>query len=126
MSVAAAIVDRLLEANSRGLPPPVEAELREIHAGLGEAADKLRRLTPRAGLDERDEAVEFLGGAAERLDNIVLNYQLQDFPAIDWVLADIGACRDDLLELLNQDSFASAEDAASVQRVVDKLENLLK
>lgn len=126
MSKAEVIVNRLLEANTRGLPPPVEAELREIHASLVASAEALRELKDDSSLDERDDAVESLGHAAERIDSILLNYRIQDFPALDWVLDALRRCVDDLLELLNQDDFAKAEDAPIVQRVVDTLEDLLK
>lgn len=123
---AQAIVNRLLEANTRGLPPPVEAQVRELHASLVAASEALQALTFSSTLDERDDAVEALGPAAEALDSIVLNYQIQDFPALDWVLRALTTCRDELLELLNEDDWAKPEDAVIVQRVANTLEDLLK
>lgn len=126
MSKAATIVNALLEANTRGLPPPVEAEVTAIRNELQEAADALRTLTLRSTLDARDAAVENLGGCAERLDNLLLNYALQDFPALDWVLKALEGARDTLLEVLDQDDWAKPEDAGPVQQVVDVLTDLLK
>jgi len=123
---AQAIVNRLLEANTRGLPPPVEAQVRELHASLVAASEALQALTLTSTLDERDDAVEALGPAAEALDSIVLNYQIQDFPALDWVLDALRRCRDELLELLNGDDWAKPEDAVIVQRVANTLEDLLQ
>lgn len=116
----------ILESNTRGLPPPVEAEVREIHALLQQSADALRALDDRASLDERDDAVESLGQCAERLDNLDLNYAIQDFPALDWVLDAIRGAKNDLLDLLNTEDWAKAEDADVVQRVADVMADLLK
>lgn len=123
---AQAIVNRLLEANTRGLPPPVEAQVRELHASLVAASEALQSLTISSSLDERDAAVEALGPAAEGLDSILMNYRFQDFPALDWVLDALGRCRDELLELLNEDDWAKPEDAVIVQRVANTLEDLLQ
>lgn len=120
------IVNKLLEMNTRGLPPPVEAEITAIRNELQEAADALRALTLRSSLDERDVAVENLGGCAERLENILINYAWQDFPALDWVIKALEGARDTLLEVLNQDDWAKSEDAAPVMQVVDTLTDLLK
>lgn len=131
MSDASAIVNKLLEApqratNTRGLPLKVELEVRAIRDELQESANLIRALGPRSSLDERDLAVENLGGAAERLDNILLNYAWRDFPALDWVIKAFEGARDTLLEVLNQDDWAKPEDAAPVQQVVDTLTDLLK
>jgi len=123
---AEVIVNTLLEANTRGLPPPVEAEVREIRDALQESANQLRALTRRSSLAARDEAVENLGGCAERLDNLLINYAWQDFPALDWVITALEGARNDLLDLLNGDDWAKPEDAAVVQRVTDVLTDLLK
>ena len=123
------IVDKLLEAkptNTRGLPPPVEREVRNIRDLLLVSGEALRELNDMSGLDERDDAVEHLGGCAERLENLLINYAWQDFPALDWVIKALEGARDTLLEVLNQDDWATAKDAAPVMQVVDTLTDLLK
>lgn len=123
------LVHELLETkptNSRGLPPPVEREVMEIRDLLQQSVNMLRGLTLRSTLDERDVAVENLGGCAERLDNLLLNYAWQDFPALDWVIAALEGARNDLLDLLNGDDWAKPEDAEVVQRIADVLTDLLK
>lgn len=119
-------VNRLLETNTRGLPPPVEAEVTAVRDLLLASAEALRELTPRSSLDERDAAVEHLGQCAERLNNLLINYAFQDFPVLDWVLDAMRGAVQDLLDLLNEDSFAKAEDAAVVQRVADVMTDLLR
>ena len=127
---AAGIVNHLLEApgvtNTRGLPPPVEAQVREIYSALTQSAESLHMLTPLSSLDERDAAVELLGPALEQLDSLNLNYDIQDFPALDWVRDALRGAAEDLRDLLDEDDWAKAEDAPVVQRIADVLADLLR
>lgn len=102
------------------LPKPIRDDLKTVMRKLIWTEKALSALTRFSSIDERDEAVSKLSVCAHALDDY--NY---DFPAHDWVVADLQEATRLLVELLESDSYARPEDALVVRKVIKLLAKIL-
>jgi ribosomal protein S18 acetylase RimI-like enzyme len=113
--------------NSRGLPPAVEKDVRRAARILRASEQRLRDLPDGASLEQRDAAVGSLSKAEQLLNDVNLNYDILDFPALEWVRKSLREHASDLTDLLNTERRpAITEDAALIGRLADGMDDLLK